>query len=113
MYNSFTMSQISNIESVIQIIINKLKPLHPSKVILFGSYAYGTPSIDSDLDICIIKKEIKSASKERLEIRKCLNDIQIAKDILLSSEAEFEFYKTQSGSVFQDIDTKGRVLWIS
>ena len=28
---------------------------HPGKIILFGSYAYGKPSRESDLDLLIIK----------------------------------------------------------
>ena len=28
---------------------------HPHKIILFGSYAYGQPSGDSDVDLLIVK----------------------------------------------------------
>ena len=27
---------------------------HPEKIILFGSYAYGTPHVDSDVDILVV-----------------------------------------------------------
>jgi predicted nucleotidyltransferase len=30
------------------------KKFHPEKIILFGSHAYGTPDIDSDVDILIL-----------------------------------------------------------
>jgi predicted nucleotidyltransferase len=92
-------------------IVEKLKSLSPVKIIIFGSYAYGQPTIDSDLDICIIKTEIKARVKEKLEIRKLLKEIVIPKDILLSSIDEYEFYKNQFGSVFMDIDKKGKVIW--
>ncbi len=92
-------------------IIEKLKSLYPVKIIIFGSYAYGLPTEDSDLDICIIKTEIKARAKEKLEIRKLLKDISIPKDILLSTIEEYEFYKNQFGSVFMDIDKKGKVIW--
>ena len=36
-------------------IVEKLKTLNPLKIILFGSYAYGTPYRDSDLDISKIR----------------------------------------------------------
>ncbi len=35
--------------------IEKLKPLNPDKRILFGSYAYGKPNEDSDIDLFLIK----------------------------------------------------------
>ncbi len=38
-------------------IIEALKPLDPEKVILFGSYAYGEPTADSDIDLYIVTKD--------------------------------------------------------
>ena len=40
----------------VQNIINQLKPYQPEKIILFGSYAHGQPSKDSDVDLVVIKK---------------------------------------------------------
>ena len=37
-------------------IISQLKPLDPDKVILFGSYAWGAPNDESDIDLFIVKK---------------------------------------------------------
>lgn len=93
------------------VLVNRLKSLNPTKIILFGSYAYGNPSINSDLDICIIKKEVNSKSKEKKEIRNRLNDLTIAKDILILSEKEYDFYRKQYGSVCMDIESKGIVIW--
>ena len=92
-------------------IVEKLKPLKPLKIILFGSYAYGTPNSDSDIDICVVNKEIDSKSKVKKEIREKLKDFFIAKDILVPTLDEYEFYKNQYGSVFMDIDQKGKLLW--
>jgi uncharacterized protein len=92
-------------------IIEKLRPLNPVKIILFGSYAYGEPTEDSDLDICVVKEFVKSRSAEKKEIRGRLKEINIAKDILVPSLEEFEFYKNQFGSIYMDIDQKGRILW--
>ena len=101
----------NSVQSIELAIVEKLKPINPLKIILFGSYAYGTPNADSDLDICVVKKEIKSKSKEKKEIRERLKELLIAKDILVSSFEEYEFYKTQFGSVFMDIEKKGKLLW--
>ena len=35
-------------------IVQALMPLIPVKIILFGSYAYGTPTKDSDIDLYIV-----------------------------------------------------------
>ncbi len=109
--NQLMMSNQFDIEELKLIIVSKLKSLRPTKIILFGSYAYGVPSVDSDLDICVIKKELKSKAIEKREIRNLLKDILIAKDILVSSEKEYDFYSQQIGSVYMDINKKGVVLW--
>ncbi len=103
----------NNIEALLLTIVDRLKPLNPTRIILFGSYAYGEPSPDSDLDICVVKKQVLSKIKEKKEIRERLKDIRIAKDILIPTEEEYEFYRKQFGSVFMDIDLKGRILWQS
>jgi len=101
----------NNYQSLEATIVEKLMPINPLRIILFGSYAYGNPNGDSDLDICVVKKEVISKSKEKKEIRERLKELIIAKDILVSSIEEYEFYKTQYGSVFMDIENKGKLLW--
>ncbi len=34
-----------------------LEPLHPEKVILFGSYAWGRPTDDSDIDLYVVTRD--------------------------------------------------------
>lgn len=92
-------------------IVNQLAPLNPEKIILFGSYAYGVPNEDSDLDLCIIEKSFTSLWDEKKKIREMLKNIKMPKDILVSSVDDYEFYKNEINSVYYDIDTKGRVLW--
>lgn len=33
-------------------------PLKPDKIILFGSYAYGTPNEESDIDLFLLKDDL-------------------------------------------------------
>jgi len=44
-----TQDQINDVVDII------VKNVNPEKVILFGSYAYGEPQEDSDIDILVIK----------------------------------------------------------
>ncbi len=94
-------------------IVQSLIPLNPEKIILFGSYAYGEPNEDSDLDICVVRKEYKNRYEDRAKIRKALSNIKMPKDILNPKIDEFEFYKNEFGSVYKDIEEKGLVLWSS
>ena len=42
----------------------------PLKIILFGSYAYGTPTEDSDVDLCVVMAIPESQTRRQaVEIR--------------------------------------------
>jgi predicted nucleotidyltransferase len=92
-------------------IVKALIPFKPEKIILFGSYAYGLPTEDSDLDICIVEKEYNNKWDEKRKIREALSGIRVAKDILNPKLDEYEFYKEEINSVYYDIDKQGIVLW--
>ena len=100
-----------DIEALKKEIVERLKPLNPEKIILFGSYAYGNPSEDSDLDVCVVQKDYDKKYNEKIKIREALKDIKISKDILNPKLDEYEFYKNENGSVYKDISEKGMVLW--
>ena len=51
------MTDSQDIKKVVQRMLRKLVAEYaPQKVVLFGSYAYGTPGPDSDIDLLIIKE---------------------------------------------------------
>lgn len=60
-------------------IIERLKPLNPDKIILFGSYAYGTPHEDSDIDLYVVTSDdfMPKTWREKSEVHlKVLNAIK-------------------------------------
>ena len=59
------------IESVKNEIIENLRVIDPVRVILFGSYTYGTPDQDSDIDLYVVTKEdfIPETFEENLLIK--------------------------------------------
>ena len=50
-------SKLIDIEAIKKEIIELLKPLNLEKIILFGSYAYGNPTEDSDIDLYVVTKD--------------------------------------------------------
>lgn len=100
-----------DIEKIKLQIVEALIPLNPEKIILFGSYAYGIPTEDSDLDICVVEKNYKNKWKEKAKIRELLEIIDMPIDILNPRLDEFEFYKNEINSVYYDADKQGILLW--
>jgi len=100
-----------DIEKLKPKIVEALTSLNPEKIILFGSYAYGTPNENSDLDICVVEKDYENKWQEKLKIRNLLNDIRMPIDILNPKMDEYEFYSKEINSVYYDIDKQGILLW--
>lgn len=57
-----------DIEAIKDEIIERLKPLNPDKVILFGSYAYGTPTDESDIDLFLVKDDLRDDEFDEYDI---------------------------------------------
>ncbi len=53
-----------------------LKPAHPEKVILFGSYAWGQPTEDSDIDLYVVTQDdfMPSTWRQRRDIVRSISD---------------------------------------
>ena len=49
---------------------------NPDQVVLFGSYAHGNPTRDSDVDLLIVKKTEKSPREEASAIRKAFQPLR-------------------------------------
>ncbi len=63
MNNNPLISQLKEISAFIK------DKFHADKVILFGSYAYGKPDKDSDIDLLVIMETKKRFSDEGAKIR--------------------------------------------
>lgn len=60
---------------MIQDILKKLLDSYtPQKVVLFGSYAYGNPQPDSDIDLLIIKETSERFIDRWVTVRRILSD---------------------------------------
>jgi len=104
-----------DIETIIPEIIEALKPLDPDKIILFGSYAYGKPNKDSDIDLFLLKDGLKESmfryySREaRLKLFKLLEKYGIAFDVITRTN---DFLKTRKDYFYKtDILSKGKVIY--
>ena len=63
---------------------------NPDKIILFGSYACGTSTNDSDLDLLIIKDSDLLPHRRSFDIQKLLKGSMVPMDILVYTNREFE-----------------------
>lgn len=101
-----------NINEIIKNIVERIKnKIRPEKIILFGSYAQGKPTLDSDLDFLVIKESKLRRDQRDIEIRKYLKDIIFPMDIFVYTKQEVDKFKDLSGSFIKKILETGKVLY--
>lgn len=65
------------IKEIILRVTEKIKEGYkPERIILYGSFAYGKPDKDSDIDLFIIKKTDKRRIDRFCEVRRMVRDIR-------------------------------------
>jgi predicted nucleotidyltransferase len=103
----------------IPLIIEKLKSTLPEKIILFGSYAYGEPTINSDLDILVVTSDnnIPTSFSEKsqiyLRISRAISDIkkEFPIDLIVHTKAMHLKFIEINSLFARELLTKGKVLY--
>ncbi len=104
----------SEVQTIIQSILNKLiKDYAPQKVILFGSYAYGNPQSDSDIDLLIIKKTSECFIDRWVTVRRILSDPKRSLPIetIVLTPQELSIRLAIGDQFIAEIIKKGEVLY--
>jgi predicted nucleotidyltransferase len=94
--------------------IEKIKHHYkPQKIILFGSFAWGKPAKDSDIDFLIVKKTELKHRERSLVVRKIISEENALSgiDILVYTPEEVEERLTIGDSFISKIFRKGKVLY--
>jgi predicted nucleotidyltransferase len=84
----------------------------PEAIHLFGSHAWGQPNADSDLDLLvIISASDRSPAQRAARAYRCLQGLNVPKDILVRTRAEVERYRHVPASLEHRILESGKVLY--
>lgn len=84
---------------------------NPDKIILFGSYAYGKPHKESDLDILVVMESDLPRYKRSVPIYKALADLFVPLDILVYTPQEIEAWRDVPQAFITSVLKKGKVLY--
>lgn len=84
----------------------------PQKIILFGSYAYGKPTLNSDVDLLVVMdSDLRPAQRSALVYPVAAVSDYLPMDILVRTPDEIE-RRLQMGDFFiAEILEKGKVLY--
>jgi predicted nucleotidyltransferase len=95
-----------------------LEPLHPEKVILFGSYAWGQPTEDSDIDLYVVTRDdfVPSTWRQRRDIVRDVSDrildlrMRYSIDLLVHTKPMHQEFIERESSFARQIMSKGTRL---
>jgi predicted nucleotidyltransferase len=102
------------IRKVILDIADKIKKnYNPEKIILFGSYAYGKPTRDSDIDMLIVKETKKRSMDRWFTLKKLCQDPNrgIPFSPLVFTPKELDYRLSLGDQFIKDILGKGQILY--
>ena len=85
--------------------------LHPLQVLLFGSYADGTATEDSDLDLLVVMESDLPRYKQSAAIRNLFWPPKAPMDILVYTPKEISQWGNLPNHVLSDALTNGKVLY--
>ncbi len=101
------------IENELEQLVSKIKEaVRVNKIYLFGSYAYGTPTIDSDIDLCVLTEEDKRKIDIMIEIRENIGfSVNYPLDIIVYKPDEFYSRASSVTSMESQILKKGVLVY--
>jgi predicted nucleotidyltransferase len=88
---------------------------HPEAVVLFGSYAYGSPTPDSDVDLLVVKEIADSAVAEATRIRRAWRPLRhsfanLPIDVMVRTPDDLRSRLAAGADFHAEIVAKGLVL---
>ena len=102
------------VKNILSEIVEKLKSEYkPLKIILFGSYAWGNPTEDSDIDLLILKDTNKRRVDRFVQVKRIIYNpnCKIPVSPLVYSPEELEERLRIGDDFIKEIIQKGTILY--
>lgn len=94
-----------------EIVSRIVTALHPEKIILFGSYVYGRPSPDSDVDLLVIMESSSRPVDRYLAVSQLIRPRPFPLDIVVRTPGEIDQALKNGDSFSKEIISLGKVLY--
>lgn len=83
----------------------------PERIILFGSYAYGDPAPESDVDLLVIMETKLRSREQRLEISRAISPRPFPLDIVVCTPQELAERIALGDTFLYEIIIRGKVIY--
>ncbi len=103
--------EMINKDKISEIVDKIVSGYNPEKIILFGSYAIGNPTENSDLDLFVIKETDLPRPERAVQVRKTIYGLMIPIDLIVYTPKEVDELKNKKyGFVYEVLNT-GKTLY--
>lgn len=94
------------------IVLSKIVSLvSPQKIILFGSQAMGTQTVDSDYDLLVLIDGVVNKRKTAQQLYRDLLPYNVAIDLIIDTPENFEKNKNEKSFIYYQINKTGKVIY--
>ncbi len=97
-------------KSIKELAARIVREFRPERVISFGSYAYGTPTVQSDVDLLVVLCHAGRGTRKAVEMLNAINPT-IPVDLLGHTPERLARRLAQHDFFLQEVMEKGRVLY--
>jgi predicted nucleotidyltransferase len=97
-------------QDIIAFVKQVVAQFHPQRVILFGSYAYGKPTVDSDVDLLVVMPHKGHPAVQASEIRKHVH-AGFPMDLVVRSPKEIRRRLAMDDFFISEIMQRGRPIY--
>ncbi len=88
-----------------------IEAINPLKIILFGSYAYGNPTPNSDIDLFVVMESAEKPVRRRMLLSKLFLNREKPIDLIVYTPAELAQKISTNDSFISEIINNGAVLY--
>ena len=85
--------------------------LHPEKIFLFGSYAEGKATEDSDIDLVVVMESELSPHKRNIALKRLFPRRRFSLDAFVYTPQEFLKYKDIPGTIVYNATHFGKLIY--
>jgi len=107
---SFAKKKNINLNLIRKVVRESIGKINPQKVILFGSFAYGQPNANSDVDLLFVKETRLKGVKRYCSISENVERI-FPMDIIVKTPDEVGVRLKMGDPFYKEIFDKGKILY--
>lgn len=100
-----------NFETIQEMVTKIAKQFDPEKIILFGSYAQGNATEDSDIDLLVVTETDLPDYERYAAVRRLLAGYPVAFDIIVKTPEEYQRSRSLVNQIVYFADKYGKSIY--